>query len=159
MSAREILEREQASDTDDYRLYEMVREIVSPYEGARITKRIRSAVRSAHPNWQVLYSTDYGMFSLRIWGGDTRRDYDNGLVFWLGYNHGDDASTINMKRFDESNARYGQAALDRIAQRAALLANDFPERIDAAAQQLRDARAAFAALQNAAHTVLRELVE
>lgn len=109
-----------AADNVCQRLHEIVRNVLVAFQGKQITKRIQTAVQKSQPGWVVYLDTQYGMYTLRIWGGDTNRNSDNRFSVLLGY---DSDPVFNIDNFERHNACSGSAALARNVGRVALLAD------------------------------------
>lgn len=108
------------SEIESQRIHNIVREVVAKFNGKPVSKRIETALQKAQPGWVVHYSTQYGMFQLYVWGGDTRRHSDNRICFLIAYNS---TPVISVDDFDRHNASTGSAAKSRNVGRDLLLSD------------------------------------
>jgi len=116
--------------------------LLRKHEGKKLTKRLLPAISeiTGEDTW---YSNAYGLQAL-----ETRSyrssDGNGGMRFFLG--HGEGCWVISGEVFEEKNRCYLAAAAERINKNSALLASDWPERVDQAAADVKAAQDAYRAL-------------
>jgi hypothetical protein len=94
------VEETQKKQLKDFEIVNKIQETLKPFEGKQITKRLGTAIEKLYPESHVVYSTQYGMYQIYIWGNGI--DYDKRLSFLLGYQGSQDIYT------EESFNKYNQ---------------------------------------------------
>lgn len=98
---------------DQLEIYNVVLEVLKPFDGKQISKRIATAIQKALPKNTVYYSAkEHSWVEVSIWGNDL--PYDNAVRINLGY-----GAELVLEKVIESNLRYGLHA-QRIENIAAL---------------------------------------
>lgn len=75
--------------------------VLEAYEGKQITKRLATAVEKALPDRVVHYSTDFGMYHIKIWGDGLK--YGEGVDMLIGYNKYGTNPTFSIEKAREYN--------------------------------------------------------
>lgn len=116
--------------------------LLRKHEGKKLTKRLLPAICeiTGEDTW---YSDTYGLQALET-RGYRSSDGNGGMRFFLG--HGEGCWVISGDVFEEKNCCYLAAAAARISKNSALLASDWPERVDQAAAAVTAAQDAYRAL-------------
>lgn len=108
-------------DQANYELYSKVYEALKKHDGDVITKRIATSVqKTLGTDYNVYYSTEYGLLKLRIKG--TKQGYNDYKDFLLGHEAISPKATLRLvsgdvnasRGFEYHNACYGSAAVERI---------------------------------------------
>jgi hypothetical protein len=129
----ELLQRQQAG---------AILSVLQQHAGKKLTRKLEPALTAAVGE-PVSIVQQYGMTTLQsetYW----RSDADGGVRLTLG--HGDTLPLINTEEIQQRNPAYFAAADKRIAERESFLAGAGPELVDAAAEALRQAQAAYKGL-------------
>ena len=83
----------------NYDLWKQVQTVLTHFDGQKITKRIQTALQKELPDYTIHYSTEYGLYSLYIWGNgiayDQRKQYHIGHVSF--------SDILNMVKVLDSN--------------------------------------------------------
>ena len=68
-------------------IYKIVCEVVKPFDGKKITKRIQAAVAAALPEYHVSWNGDYSFYQLSIWSVKAGHilDYNHRVTIFIGY--------------------------------------------------------------------------
>lgn len=122
-------------DQQNVELYNKVYQAIKKHDGEKISKRIATTVeKTLGDSYQVYYSTQYGMFTLRIRKSGEISDkwkdfilgYDSNPIFrlvTLDPNKTENARYIE-RGFDNFNACFGSAASKRIKENSKILKSD-----------------------------------
>jgi len=113
--------------------------ILAKHEGKKLTKRLLPAISEAVGE-DVWFGDTYGLQALES-ASYHRSSGNTGMRFFLG--HGTGCPVISTEAFRYHNPGYLNAAADRIRANTAKLASDWPERVDAAAEAVKAAQAAY----------------
>lgn len=100
-------------------LFVEIRKTLERFEGLRNTRRLVTALRSRFPQATVCEGNH---FSISIYGGDVSEafpDYPSRFTFYMPRE-----SVFTLASFDATNTCYGEAAIQRCADRVALLDGD-----------------------------------
>jgi hypothetical protein len=129
-------------------LHNEIVKVLKNFEGKAISKRIATALQKIHPDWTVFYDTNYGMFHLSIWGGDTGLKYDSRYSALIGYESEPEVSIGESKYsrgFEYFDCCNGSAAIERNIARQATIDN--PVRIEDMVKALNDYSESLANLE------------
>jgi hypothetical protein len=145
---REYLQSQIDQENKGLYLHNEIVKALKPFEGKPISKRIATALQKLHPDWTVFYDTNYGMFHLVIWGGDTGLICGNSFRALIGYERECIVSVDKSKDsrgFEEFDCCHGSAAIERNALRQSTL--DSPDKIADITQAINDYSDALANLE------------
>jgi hypothetical protein len=130
-------------------LHNEIAKALKPFEGKQVSKRIATALQKMHPGWTVFYDTDYGMFHLCIWGGDTDIKYDQRFRALIGYESEPIVSigkTSDSRGFEYFDCCHGSAAIERNSLRHAIIDN--PAKVQSIVDAINNYGDALATLEN-----------
>ncbi len=82
----------------NYDLWKKIEKALEKFEGKTFSKRIGTEIQKLLPEYNVIYSTDYGMYMLGIWGNGL--SYQDKKTFYMGYHTN---PIFSMKQLRESN--------------------------------------------------------
>jgi hypothetical protein len=89
-------------------------EVLEPFKGKKITKRIETAAVAAFPEWRVWYRVQYGMYCLTFMPKRNEWRQEDGISITLGYKNSRTGNDLfDMDAFKTNNACYGSAAAER----------------------------------------------
>lgn len=138
-TTRETLQAAVDREQINHDIAKAVLALLAKHEGKKLTKRLLPAISEAVGE-DCWYGDTYGLQALE--SESYRRSHGNtGVRFFLG--RGEGCWTISSEAFREENRCYLEAAADRLAKHCALLASDWPERVDAAAAAVTAAQDAY----------------
>jgi hypothetical protein len=136
VTAREVVNAQLHAEQLRHDVVSAVVAVLEQHNGKKYSKRLLPALQEAAGE-ELYFSDEYGLQQL-----NTRSYYqsrgNNGWRLLLG--HGTGCPIIDVDRIREHNACYLKAAAERNQARAALLATDWPEQLDAAATALKAAQ-------------------
>lgn len=141
-TTREILQAAVDREQLHHDIAKAVLAILAKHEGKKLTKRLLPAISEAVGE-DVWFGDTYGLQALES-VSYRRSSGGGGVRFFLG--HGTGCPVISTEAFRNHNPGYLDAAADRIGENTAKLASDWPERVDAAAEAVKAAQAAYRAL-------------
>lgn len=123
---KDIIQAEYDDDAMCQSIYEKLLKVLVKHEGKQITKRIETDFKKANPEYATYYDSEYSAYHLKIWGGNTKRDYQNQLWFTLGHKPlgTNEMQVIDLSRFAESNAHSNKASKEHNRLRTELLNDD-----------------------------------
>lgn len=123
---KETIEADIAREQIGIDLFNQLVEIFKPFEGKKISKRLATAIEKALPDYTVSYSTDYGHYSIRIWGNGI--DFNERYDFLIGYEsnpyYNEGPHEESHSGFRDFSGRYGFHAEERNVKRKAYLEDD-----------------------------------
>jgi len=117
------------NETMSILVHNHIRNYMEDNKGKKITKRIAKAVkeslaRSGYSTAIVVYSKDYGMYQLTVWGLEGMEIYNKKQHFLLSYANME-RDTYDPEKFDKvHDICHGPAAQWRQSQRYKLLSNE-----------------------------------
>ncbi len=138
-TTRQTVSAEQALEQQQRQQAGAILAVLQQHNGKKLTRRLEPALTAAAGE-PVSIVQQYGMTTLQsetYW----KSDANGGVRLTLGY--GDNMPVIDADGVQERNIAYFSAADDRIAERETFLAGAGPELVDAAAEALRQAQAAY----------------
>ena len=138
-TTRQTVSAEQALEQQQRQQAGAILAVLQQHNGKKLTRRLEPALAAAAGE-PVSIVQQYGMTTLQsetYW----RSDANGGVRLTLGY--GDNMPVIDADGVQERNIAYFSAADARIAERETFLAGAGPELVDAAAEALRQAQAAY----------------
>lgn len=141
-TTRQTVSAEQALEQQQRQQAGAILAVLQQHNGKKLTRRLEPAL-SAAAGEPVTIVQQYGMTTLQTetyW----RSDADGGVR--LSLCNGDTLPVIDAEGVERRNLAYFAAADARIAEREEFLAGAGPELVDAAAEALRQAQAAYKGL-------------
>lgn len=141
-TTRQTVSAEQSLEQQQRQQAGAILAVLQQHNGKKLTRRLEPALTAAAGE-PVRLVQQYGMTTLQsetYW----RSDANGGVRLTLGY--GDNMPVIDADAVEERNVAYFSAADARIAERETFLAGAGPELVDAAAEALRQAQAAYKGL-------------
>lgn len=139
-----VIVKSSADETAGINLSAAIRAALVKFDGKKITARMQTAVEAAFPGACVSYRNDRFYCTISIWGGSTGRPMNSGFTVYFG---GYDQPIFTLAEYDRKNTCCGQAAVERNAGRARILAR--PELLKAVAYAANALRRSAEALQQA----------
>jgi len=98
-------------------IHDELLKVLRKHDGKKPTKRIANDLQKEHPSWTVVWSTDYGMYVVKVWGGNSGLDYKNmysGLVAYRSADadrHPGGGNVVDSETFDrEYDTSAGEAS-------------------------------------------------
>lgn len=121
MITKENIETILLSNLENTEIADKVLEVLKPFDGKTISKRMASAVQKALPEYTIYYKSDYGMFHINVWGNGI--SYNEMLSFLIGY---ETNTTFNFETFRDRFANcYLGAAKERNNKRKLWLSSEY----------------------------------
>lgn len=113
-----IIRDNQAAEEQGTVYHNEVTKILKKFSGKKPTKHIANEFQKLHPELAVNWRAEYGMYHLDFWGNSTGRGYQNRYSMLIGY---DTHPIVDLDKWQEYDACYGNAAEERNQQRKRLL--------------------------------------
>ena len=92
-------------------IHDELLKVLKKFEGKKPTKRIATALQKEHPSWTVYWEVEYGMYKVKVWGGDSGVEYNkryNGLIAY------ESTPVVDSEKFDKRyDSCCGEAARKR----------------------------------------------
>ncbi len=115
-----IIRDNQAREEQGIIFHNEVTEVLKKFDGKKPTKHIANEFQKLHPELTVNWRVEYGMYHLEFWGDSIGRNYQDRYSMLIGY---DTHPIVDLDKWQEYDACYGNAAIKRNQERDGLLSD------------------------------------